>query len=248
MKSSGSKTLSALSVLMLFASIFFISCGLPKNPFIVTTILESDSIEYITPGSSIYFTIKNINDIFTINGINLFYCYSNSPNIILSNTDNLKLIDSITYNNPQHIETNPDVFKLYIFRLGDENTFSFPSIIIDDILLLLSGNTSLDGKIIVTTNSDNINLDLSLYLTTDPTSDLLSDGRLVRYSEIGNGKDSIILDPDDYEYSEYVNVTDEDYYLHLFGSYYVKEPAFEIDHDSIVADTQVTYLGSVKLP
>ena len=45
MKSSGSRTLSAFFMLVLFASIFFISCGLPKNPFIIDTILVSPSAD-----------------------------------------------------------------------------------------------------------------------------------------------------------------------------------------------------------
>ena len=257
MKSSGSRTLSAFFMLVLFASIFFISCGLPKNPFIIDTILVSPSadipIKAETSLDSIYFSIKNIDNIYTNNGINLFYCYTTSNTIILKKLSNINLINTISYNNPQHIEIDDDLYDIYIFKIGEDNTYTFPSININDVLSSLSGATSLEGRLLATASSDNsIYLDLSLYLTTK-TTDLLSDGRLVRFAEFSGGKfsggkEDIKLSSEDYDYSETVIISEDEYYLHLFAAYYVYEPSYEIDYDSIIADTEVTYLGSVELP
>ncbi|NQT57809.1 MAG: hypothetical protein HQ557_02380 [Bacteroidetes bacterium] len=249
MKSSGSKTLSAFLMLVLFASIFFLSCGLPKNPFIVETYIKSNNylgpINVESTNNFLDFSILTIDDIYTNNGINIFYCYTNSETISLSNPANLKLINTTSYNNPQHVEIDAEIYDLYIFKIGEDNTYTLPSINIDDVLASLSGSTSLDGRIDASAVSDDIFLDLSLYLTTDSTIDLLSNGRLVRYT-VGSGKESIILSTDDYEESENIT-TDVFYYLHIFGSYYAKEPSYEIDHDSIIADAAVAYLGSVEL-
>ena len=254
MKSSGSKTLSAFFMLVLFASIFFISCGLPKNPFIIETILVSSGtgipIEADLSSDTIFFSINEIDDIYTTNGINIYYCYSNDSDISLSNPSNLNLIDSTAFDNPQYIEINSDIFNLYTFKLGTENTYSLPSIIINDVLLSLSGETSFNAELVATaTSSDHVYLDLSLYLVTDPKNNLLPNGRLVRYSiSETSGKESIILETDDFEYSDSVNITEGYYYLHIFGSYYANEPLYEIDHDNTVADATVAYLGCVKLP
>ena len=260
MKSSGSRTLSAFFMLVLFASIFFISCGLPKNPFYIDTILRSNNYSVpISVGTAspnfLDFSIINFDEVYTNNGIvytnngiNLFYCYSNDDTISLSSPNNLKLINTSSFNNPQHIKTDSEEeFDLYIFQIGEDNTYSLPSVYIDDSLSNLpSGSTTLDGRILATSLDDKIYLDLSLYSAT--TSNLLSEGRLVQFAEFSGRKDYIDLIPgEDYDYSDSVNLSVK-YYLHIFAAYYAYQPTYEIDHDSTIADTEVTYLGSVELP
>jgi len=251
LKSSGSKTLSALLMLVLSASIFFISCGLPKNPFIINTVLESSEsntpIVANTATDTINFYINIIDDIYTDNGINLYYCYSYNKDISLSSPSNWKFIYTSSFYNPQQIKTvSEEEFDLYIFQIGEDNIYSLPSINIDEILSNLpSGNTSLEGELQATYSDGNTYLNLSLYYLDDLNYDLLSNGLLVRFAEVG-GEDSLILSSSDYDNtSDTLDNYENNYYIHIFSSYYAYEP---LTYSSDIAVTSATYLGSVKLP
>ncbi|MBL7007163.1 MAG: hypothetical protein ISR78_08790, partial [Spirochaetia bacterium] len=232
-KSCGSKTVSALIMLVLLASIFFVSCGLPKNPFIIDTVLEpSNSSVVISADSatnSLYFSINNIDEVFTNNGINFFYCYSNKV-ISLNNAANIaKSINTTTYNSLQEIPIGEDTFYLYCFNIGEGDTYSLPSLNIDNVLTHLAGNSSLAGKIqVAASGSYDVIMDLSLFLTSISTDNLLTtDNRFIRYTESGIGEESIILDPDDSDIPVDFIINEENYYLHIFGSYYANEPSYE---------------------
>lgn len=234
----------------MFASIFFVSCGLPKNPFIVETKIVRDSTLPFSispdPESSIYFDIIYLKDtIYNSNGFNILYCYSSNNSIVLSS--NLQSIDSTNSSQPQKIVINSETFNLFTFKLLEES-YTRPTVLLDSILPTL-GTDSINGEITAKLDGSKAYLDLSLFKSSSTTS-LYDKKRLLRYSGIGEQINSIHIVAEseiDYPTNETLDL-DEKYFLHLFAAYYAIEPAYEVDHDNIIADTAVTYLGSVELP
>lgn len=254
MKSSGSKTLSALSVLMLFASIFFISCGLPKNPFIVDTVLKlyessADPISYNIANNVIDF-FTEIDTEYTQNGLTLFYFYSNKPYSEIEISKFSDSINSTVYTQNQIINISDADYHIYVFKTNDDNEYSLPTIQITDFISLLPGEVeTLYGRLTVNLedeSGENITLYISLFDNESFTTKNFQ-AELLRFSSLTSTMVNFINPEFGDEVLHETSIA-SDYYLHLFGSYYVKEPLFEIDHDNIVADTKVTYLGSVKLP
>ena len=250
MKSSGSKTLSVYSILILFASIFFVSCGLPKDPFILdkTILIAKNFLGPIAlPSSrdSLEFSIINIDNIYTTNGINFYFIYTNDENPFKLN--NTYPINSTVYSQNQTLTISDKDYHVYVFKIDDNNENSLPTIQITDILPSMTED-SLYGYLTASlVNSvDDVQLHISIDDNSTSSNSLVGDELLLRYSSLSSSPIGII-NADKFDGVLHGTPVSDYYYLHIFGSYYAKEPSEEFHYDNIVADTKVTYLGSVEL-
>ncbi|MCF7943227.1 MAG: hypothetical protein K9L21_02215 [Spirochaetia bacterium] len=230
------------------AFVFLFSCGLPKAPFIIDAsdvvfTAKSETVNYLIEdlysNNFLDFTVE-IDSSFDIasQGINLYYYYS--PNeAAYSEIAADDLVDSSNSFQPQAVQINEETISVYRFT-SSQSSNSPPTA---DIAKPAGQPYAIDGKLTIfpdVEGGDKVYIKLTLTDVTDGNdTSIENDLQLNRY----DFKDSLLLTVNDAERPENLKI-DDDYYLHIFGSFYARTDDTGFDNSTAIAD--VVYLGSVK--